>query len=58
MAEYSPPSVTTWGTISDLTQGNGRSFATDNFTSCVINGKGEVVQTFTGSNGNDSLICP
>lgn len=47
---YETPKVESWGTISEVTQGNGMSQSTDDFVSATGNG-----DTFTGSNGNESL---
>jgi ABC-type glucose/galactose transport system permease subunit len=45
---YVRPSLTEWGTVSDLTQGMGQTYSTDDHT-CVVG-----MMEFTGSTGK----CP
>jgi hypothetical protein len=55
---YTSPTVTSWGTITDLTLGNGMTFSTDDFVSCTPEGPfSEEKGGFVGSNGNTSLYC-
>lgn len=49
---YQSPSVTTWGSISDLTQGQGMTNSSDDFVSCPPQ-----KDAFIGSNDNDVQAC-
>jgi hypothetical protein len=49
---YEAPKLSTWGSITDLTRGTGRTNATDDFTTCLPPN-----QEFVGSNDNDVNAC-
>jgi hypothetical protein len=51
-AQYQSPSVTTWGSISDLTQGTGMTTSSDDFISCPPE-----MDAFVGSNDNTVFEC-
>ena len=48
---YESPTLSRWGSISDLTQGQGQTNATDDFTTCPPTDKQE---PFVGSNDTDA----
>jgi hypothetical protein len=49
---YEAPTLSRWGSISDLTQGQGMTNETDEFVSCPPK-----QEPFTGSNDNEVMKC-
>jgi hypothetical protein len=49
---YEAPKLSTWGSITDLTQGTGMTYQTDDFETCLPD------MTFIGSNDNEQNRCP
>ena len=49
---YESPTLSKWGSITDLTQGQGMTNSTDDFISCPPE-----MDAFTGSNDNDVMAC-
>jgi hypothetical protein len=50
---YESPTLSKWGSITDLTQGVGMTNATDDFESCPPQ-----MDAFVGSNDNEVFLCP
>jgi hypothetical protein len=55
---YESPTLSKWGSITDLTQGTGRTNSSDDFTSCLPEMNPDEDTSFVGSNDNEALICP
>lgn len=49
---YESPKLSSWGSITDLTQGQGMTNSSDDFTTCH-----PTMDAFIGSNGNDMNAC-
>jgi hypothetical protein len=49
---YEAPKLSTWGSITDLTQGAGQTNASDDFESCPPQ-----MDAFVGSNDNEVFKC-
>jgi hypothetical protein len=50
---YQSPTLTKWGSITDLTQGTGMTTSSDDFVSCPPQ-----MDAFVGSNDNTVFECP
>ncbi len=49
---YQSPSLSKWGSITDLTQGSGMTTSSDDFVSCPPQ-----MDAFVGSNDNEVFKC-
>jgi hypothetical protein len=49
---YEAPKLSSWGSITDLTQGTGMTYQTDDFLSCPPE-----MDAFRGSNDNTVFEC-
>ena len=52
---YESPTLSRWGSISDLTQGQGMTLSSDDFETCPP--EQSDMDAFIGSNDNDTNAC-